>query len=175
MKKHAKTTGHEANMNQYLWALTFFQPRSSSITNRTCADSEVTPSSYNTSANSCPTSTSPDPIRSLFKTTWSTKSEIILAFYCISHGYSDNSTQHFGYFLHAVYPTSPEAYDFKMGPIELMYVTNFGLYSYYKNLLIDDLTKTLFIVVTFDKSLNEALQESQIDFILTFWYNVAKS
>lgn len=56
-----------------------------------------------------------------------------------------------------------------------MYVTNFGLYSYYKNLLIDDLTKTLFIVVTFDKSLNEALQESQIDFILTFWYNVAKS
>lgn len=98
-----------------------------------------------------------------------------MAFYCISHGYSDNSTQHFGYFLHAVYPTSPEAYDFKMGPIELMYVTNFGLYSYYKNLLIDDLTKTLFIVVTFDKSLNEALQESQIDFILTFWYNVAKS
>lgn len=77
--------------------------------------------------------------------------------------------------MHAVYPTSPEAYDFKMEPIELMYVTNFGLYSYYKNLLIDDLTKTLFIVVTFDKNLNEALQESQIDFILTFWYNVAKS
>ena len=75
MKKHAKTTGHEANMNQYLWALTFFQPRSSSVTNRTCADSEVTPSSYNTSANSCPTSTSPDPIRSLFKTTWSTKNQ----------------------------------------------------------------------------------------------------
>ena len=38
-----------------------------------------------------------------------------------------------------------------------MCATNFGLYSYCKNLLTDNLTKTRYIVVMFDQPLNEVL------------------
>ena len=41
MKKHAKTVGHKADMNQYLLTLTFFQPRNSSVTNRASVYAEV--------------------------------------------------------------------------------------------------------------------------------------
>ena len=111
---------------------------------------------------------------SLFKATSITKSEIILALYCISHGYSDNSTHHFGDSLCALCPTSPEAYDLKMGLTKLMYIISFSLYPYYKNLLSDDLAKTSCIVVMFDENLNKVFQKSQMDFIVYFWGSIAK-
>ena len=53
--------------------------------------------------------------------------------------------------------TSPARQDFKLRPTKLMCATNFGLYSYCKNLLTDNLTKTRYIVVMFDQPLNEVL------------------
>ena len=79
-----------------------------------------------------------------------------------------------GIFCMLCSPTSPEAHYFKTGPTKLMYITNFGLYPYYKNLLIDDLAKTPYIVVMFDESLSEALQKIQMDFIVPIWDDVAK-
>ena len=73
-----------------------------------------------------------------------------------------------------MWPTSPEANGFKIGSTKLMYVINFGSHPYYKNLLIDDLAKTPYIVVMFDESLNEVLQKSQTNFIVRIWDNVAK-
>ena len=40
-----------------------------------------------------------------------------------------------------------------------MYVTSFGLYPYYKKLLIDDLAKTPYIVIMFDNMFDESLSE----------------
>ena len=60
-------------------------------------------------------------------------------------------------------PTSPEAQCFKMGLTKLMYVTIFDLYTCYENLLIDNLAKTLYIVVLFDESLKEVVQKIQMD------------
>ena len=53
--------------------------------------------------------------------------------------------------------TSPARQDFKLRPTKLMCATNFGLYSYCKNLLTDNLAKTPYIVVMFDQPLNEVL------------------
>ena len=61
-----------------------------------------------------------------------------------------------------------------MGPPKLIYTTNFGLYPYYKNLLIDGLAKTPYIVVMFGESLIEVLQKSQMGFLVRFWDDVAK-
>ena len=110
VKKHAKTEWSQSKYEPVLViTLTFFQPRSSSITNRASADAEVTPvtmslseNQANTSSTSCSTvsfsqvsssstATSLDPMPSLFKPASNRKSEI-WAVYCISHGYSDNST-----------------------------------------------------------------------------------
>lgn len=44
-----------------------------------------------------------------------------------------------------------------------MYVTIFDLYTCYENLLIDNLAKTLYIVVLFDESLKEVVQKIQMD------------
>ena len=110
MKKHANTACHKANFDQYLLTLTFFQSRSSSVTNRANADAEVialamivSRSQANTSAgsysathssqvSSFSSATSQDPIACLLKATLSTKSETIWVFTCKSHDYSDSST-----------------------------------------------------------------------------------
>ena len=52
---------------------------------------------------------------------------------------------------------------------KLKYVTNHGLYPYYKDLLKDDILKSPFIVVMFDESLNQVLQCSEMDIFIRFW------
>ena len=65
-----------------------------------------------------------------------------------------------------MFPTSPEARDFKMGPDKLMYVVNHGLYPYFKDLLKEDLLQSPFLVILFNESLNDILQKSEMDFFM---------
>lgn len=87
-------------------------------------------------------------VTSLFKANWSTHLEIISAFTYVSYGHNDNSTQYFGNPLCAMCPIISETQDY-----------NFGFYIYYKNLLVDGLAKTPYIVIMFDESF-EGFQKS---------------
>ena len=70
-------------------------------------------------------------------------------------GYSDRPNHEFGDILRTMCPTSPEAKCFKMGCNKLKYVVNHRLYP--------------FITIMFDGSLNEIVQQSEMDVFVCFW------
>ena len=57
----------------------------------------------------------------------------------------------------------------KLGPSKLKYVLNHGIAPYVKDILKNQVIDTVWVVVSFDKSLNEATQTSQMDISLQFW------
>ena len=147
LKKHAKSPGHGDNSNAYLSSLSFFEAKQPRASSNPAPVVEEQPSVS-------------EPIPSLFKSTSKTSSEIVWALNCINRGYSDNST-HFNETLRPICPDSQNAQDFQMRGDKLKYVTNHGLYPYYKDLL-----KSPFIVVMFDGSLNQVLQRSEMDIFI---------
>ena len=56
-----------------------------------------------------------------------------------------------------------------MKPNKLKYVTNYGIYPYFKDELKMDISKSPFIVVMFYESLNEITQHSEMDLFLLYW------
>ena len=56
-----------------------------------------------------------------------------------------------------------------MGPSKLKYVLNHGIAPYVKDILKNQVIDTVWVVVSFDKSLNEVTQTSQMDISLQFW------
>ena len=58
-----------------------------------------------------------------------------------------------------------------MGPDELHYYVTFGLAPYFKSLLIDTLKKSDCHVLSFDESLNDFTQTSEIDLLVWFFDN----
>ena len=88
---------------------------------------------------------------------------------CVVKGYSDRSNDDFGDILRAMCPTCPEAKYFKMGRNKLKYVVNHGLYPYFREELDRDVDKSQFITIMFDESLNEIVQQSEMDMFVPFW------
>ena len=57
----------------------------------------------------------------------------------------------------------------QLGPSKLKYVLNHGIAPYIKDILKNQVIDTVGVVVSFDKSLNEVTQTSQMDISLQFW------
>ena len=57
----------------------------------------------------------------------------------------------------------------QLGPSKLKYVLNHGIAPYVKDILKNQVIDTVWFVVSFDKSLNEVTQTSQMDISLQFW------
>ena len=64
---------------------------------------------------------------------------------------------------------------FQMGPDKLHYYITFGLASYFKSLLTDTLKKSDCHVLSFDKSLNDFTQTSEMDLLVCFFDNSANT
>ena len=77
-------------------------------------------------------------------------------------GYSSSSCDYIASTLKAIYPDSQIAEDFKLGHLKLMYIVNYGIAPYFKQFLDAKLKKVPLYTLSFDESLNEITQESEM-------------
>ena len=66
-------------------------------------------------------------------------------------------------------PHSTITKSFELCGDKIRYMTNYGLAPYLKGLLIDSLKKSDCFVVSFDESLNDALQSCEMDLLLRYF------
>ena len=100
-----------------------------------------------------------------------TKAEVIWALKCIESGYSNNSNNDMNAVFKCLFPDSEIASSFQMEPDKLHYYVTFALASYFKLLLIDTLKKSDCHVLSFDESLNDFTQTSEMDLLVRFFDN----
>ena len=66
-------------------------------------------------------------------------------------------------------PDSQIVKDFKLGCLKLMYIVNYGIAPYFKQLLDAKLKKAPLYTLSFDESLNEITQESEMVVMVQYW------
>ena len=160
------TDGHKDKMKCYQDVIAVFQRRKHVNNDAVVADNDnmqPAPASFLSSTSSS------NLIVAHFNATSGTNAEIIWALNCVVKGYSDRSNDDFGDISRAICPTGLEPKYFKMGRNKLKYVVTHGLYPYFREKLDSDVNKSLFISIMFDESLNEIVQQSEMDMFVCFW------
>ena len=104
-----------------------------------------------------------EPLPSFFNQHLVEEAHIVWALNCVKNGYSDNSAGDFGNGLRHICPNDKVAEKFQMGQKKHMYIVNYGLFSYFKQSVKDQILKSLFIIALFDESLNKISQKSEMD------------
>ena len=72
-----------------------------------------------------------------------------------------------------MFPDSQVAKPFQLSKTKCAYYVVFGLASYFKVLLVKDIKLPPFYSLSFDESLNNKLQEEQMDISIRFWDDIA--
>ena len=67
-----------------------------------------------------------------------------------------------------MFPGSQIAQKMRLGPNKLKYMVNHGITPYMKDILRDDVRKSNWFVVSFDESMNDITQTSEMDICLRF-------
>ena len=68
-----------------------------------------------------------------------------------------------------MFPDNKIAEKMQLEPRKLKYVVNHAIAPYVKEILKNQVTDTVWFVVSFDESLNEVTQTSEMDICLRFW------
>ena len=82
------------------------------------------------------------------------KAEIIWALKSIMSHFSYNSAQDITDVFKAMFPNSSIAQHMRCGPTKLSYLISFGIAPYFRELLLADIKKATYFVVSFDESYN---------------------
>ena len=108
-------------------------------------------------------------LESLFSTNDTTKAEIIWILKCVMGGcsfrFNDDMSQKF----QAMFPELEILNKFGLGRTKSMYAVKHGLAPHFKELLNSNLQKSEIFSYSFDESLNEATQTSEMDLYIRFW------
>ena len=72
-----------------------------------------------------------------------------------------------------MFPDSQVAKSFQLSKTKCAYYVVFGLAQYLKELLVKDIKLSPFYLLSFDESLNNKLQEEQMDISIRFWDDIA--
>lgn len=86
----------------------------------------------------------------------------------MSH-YSFNSSSDISAIFGQMFPDSEIAKKFSCGATKAAYLICFGLGSYFKEQLINDIRKAPCYVVSFDECLNKVTQTEQLDVVVRHW------
>lgn len=97
------------------------------------------------------------------------KAQIIWLLKSIASGYSNNSCDDIGDVLKSMDPDSRVLQNFKMKRSKASYVVNHGLAQYFKKLLENEINNSDTLVISFDESLNDVIQESEMVLIIRYW------
>ena len=88
---------------------------------------------------------------------------------CAMHGYSYNSNCDISEIVRVLFPDINISNHYHMGADKIRYLVNWGLAPYFKKKLVDNVTRSKFLLVVFDESLNHIIQTSQMDLAVRFW------
>ena len=72
-----------------------------------------------------------------------------------------------------MFPDSQVAKSFQLSKTNCAYYVVFGLVRYFKEILVKDIKFSPFYSLSFDESLNNKLQEEQMDISIRFWNGIA--
>ena len=98
-----------------------------------------------------------------------TKAEIIWLLKTVDSGFSLRSNDDLSDVFAAMFPDSAIALQFQMARSKSMYELNHGLAPHFKSLLVETLQMSEIHVYSFDESLNEVTQTSEMDLYIRFW------
>ena len=93
-----------------------------------------------------------------------TKAEIIWTIKSVMCGYSARLNEDMNETLAAIFPEFEATKLIQMSRSKSIYVVNHGLAPYFKSVLKTNLHKTDFLVYSFDESLNDIMQTTEMDF-----------
>lgn len=145
---HAKGKKHK---NSFDKVQNFFKPRG------TTEAREINPS--NSEANTKEQST----LETHLERSGATKAEIVWSLKSVMSGFSARSNEDMNETLAEMFPEFETAKSFQMSRSKSMYVVNHGLAPYFKSLLKSNLHKADFLVYSFDESLNDVTQTTEMD------------
>lgn len=83
--------------------------------------------------------------------------------------YSMNSSRDSGLLFASMFPDSNIAKSFQCGRTKASYVAHFGLAPFFYEQLLAIITNTPYYTILFDESLNESVQQGQMDILVRFW------
>ena len=95
--------------------------------------------------------------------------KIVWTLKCAMHGYSCNSNCDMNEIVRVIFPDSNISNRYQMGTDKIRYLVNWGLAPYFKDNLVEDVNRSKFLSVDFDKSLNQITQTCQMDITVRFW------
>ena len=98
-----------------------------------------------------------------------TKAEIVWLLKTVDNGFSVRSNDEINEVFSVMFPDSKIASQFRMVRSKAMYEINHGLAPYFKTVLNDTLNVSDIHVYSFDESLNDVAQTSEMDLYLRYW------
>ena len=101
------------------------------------------------------------------------KTEIKWTLTTVMYNISSNASSSMTKLFSSLFPDSKIAQDVALGRTKINYVINFGPGPYFKSLLIEEVEKSPYYVVSFDESLNKVTQTCQMDLIVRFWNDLS--
>lgn len=96
------------------------------------------------------------------------KAQIIWTLKTVISGYSIRSNNDLAKTLSAMSPEGKSIKTFNLAQTKSIYAVNYGLAPFFKSLLYENLTRLVFHVYCFDKSLNEVTQTCEIRYSVCF-------
>ena len=97
------------------------------------------------------------------------KAEIIWTLKSVMSGYSARSNEDMNETLAAMFPEFEATKSFQMSRSKSMHVVNHSLAPYFKSVLKTNLHKADFLVYSFDESLNDVTQTTEMDLHVSYW------
>ena len=101
-----------------------------------------------------------------------TKAEIISTLKSVMSGYSARSNEDMKETLASIFPELEATKSFQMSRSKSMCVVNHGLAPYFKSLLKTNLHKADFLVYSFDESLSDVTQTTEMDLHVRYWDSI---
>ena len=71
-----------------------------------------------------------------------------------------------------MFPDSKTVKNFQLGPKKLKYICNFGIASYFKDVLKETLKMSDLYDICFDESLNDVTQSCQMELLIRYFDSV---
>ena len=97
------------------------------------------------------------------------KAEILWSMKVILNHFSLRSCLGIGDLFRTMFPDSDVAQTFELSKTKCGYYMNFGLAPYYRNILNEDINRSPFYTAIFDETLNQMVQEEQMDIFIRYW------
>ena len=97
------------------------------------------------------------------------KTEILWCMKVILSHFSLRSCLGIGDLFRTMFPDSDVAQTFELSKTKCGYYINFGLAPYYRHILNEDIKRSPFYTAIFDETLNQMVQEEQMDVFIRYW------